>query len=512
MKAHPLPANFITSPMDCAQQYVNPTQRQLCMTQYQIWLAQHGGGGGGGGSDCDHMFESVNCFEETVQDIGDGFSEAWEAMWEAANETWKHWTGELAKGWDVAQGCFADHTLPGPRTPVKFSIAPSIPVDLEKSASKGDASGTIKGSVRLGVPIEADFQAKATFFYIPCLPFVVRPRNLTADGELTVGHQLTVAVEATGEFNRRFRIPPSGGPQIPVVIIPIVIGGIPVAVLDVSAYIEGEVELASNGKATGQFTLANSHRSTFDFTCDGDGCDGTEKGKTAPATTTESAQIEGQVSVSPGIFTALQLSLNYGMLGARAGPQPYLLGTASGCAAVTATQTGGQSSSEQNSVLTADLDWGVKLRAEAFAGNQPVGKRWEHPKNPEERHLWFKDLAPDGSSALRPAVVLPATATASQRADFKVRMPTCYPYTDRVQYHITWSGNAMPTASSSCTWQAASGTCWSDPARDLGFSLTWPNAGAYGVSVTLRRDEHRTFSSTTPVQHNVAVAAPGGGT
>jgi len=333
------------------------------------------------------MFESVNCLEETVQDIGEGFTEGWEAMWEAANKTWDHWTGEMQKAWDAAPECFADKRLPGPTTPVKFSIAPSIPVSIEQGTSKGGASGTVKGTVRLGVPMEADFQAKTTFFYVPCLPFVVRPRNIEAEGTLTVGHQLNVAVEATGSFEKRLRIPPSGGPQIPIAIIPIAIGGVPIAVLDVSAYIEGEIDIASEGKATGQFTLTNSHRSDFAFSCDGEGCNGKQKGNTAPAQTTESVQIQGQVSVSPGLFTALQLSLNYNMLGARAGPQPYLLGTASGCAALSASRTGGESSgTDENSALTADLDWGAKLRAEALAGGQPVGKRWEY-KLGKNQHL-----------------------------------------------------------------------------------------------------------------------------
>lgn len=512
MKAHPLPSNMVTSPMDCTSQFMNSIAYDICMRQYQLWRTTHpSSGGGGGGSDCGNMFESVNCFGETVQDIGEGFTEGWEALWEAANETWDHWTGEMEKAWGVAAGCFADRQLPGPTTPVKFAITPSMPLDLEKSASKGGASGTVKGTVRLGVPMAADFQAKTTFFYIPCLPFVVRPRSVTADGQLTVGHELNVAVEATGSFKKTLTIPPTGGPQIPVVVIPIIIGGVPVAVLDVSAYIEGEIDLESQGKATGQFTLTNSHRSAFDFTCDGEGCKGTQKGNTAPAQSNESVQIEGQVVVRPGIFTAVQLSLNYNVLSARAGPQPYLLGVASGCAAISASQTAGTTTAaNQNSVLSADLDWGLKLRADALAGGQRIGKRWETELlRTEDNHLWFKDLAQGGSSALQPAVTVPAAALAATRTDFKVRMPSCYPYTERVQYQITWTGNATPTGAG-CSWQAGTGTCWFDPTKDLPFSLTWPNAGTYSVQVSLKRDEHRTFGATRQAQYNIAVAAGGG--
>ncbi len=478
--------------------------------QLRRWQETHppgsgGGGGGGGGSDCGNMFESMDCFNDTVEDIGDEFSDAWEHMLEQAQDVWQKETDELAKLWDVAQGCFADKRLPGGSTPVRFEITPSMPLSLEQSGSRGSVAGT----VRLDVPMQADFQATMDFFYIPCLPFLVRPRSLSADGTVTVGQKLTVGLEANGSFKKRFTIPPTGGPLIPLQVIPIIIAGVPVAILDVSAYIEGVVDVASQGSAKGQFALTNSHRSAFSFTCDGDGCTGNEKGTTAPATTEETAQIEGQVSVSPGLYTALQLNLNYNVLGARAGPLPYLTGVASGCAAITATQTAGEATSGgTNEALTADLDWGVRVRAEALAGGKVIGKSWEQAVV-KDRHIWFKDLASSGSSALQPSVTVPAAALASQRTDFTVRMPTCYPYTDRVQYQITWTGGATPTGTG-CSWQAGTGTCWFDPTKDLPFSLTWPNAGAYTVSVMLKRDEHRVFGSTRSAQHNVAVAAGGG--
>lgn len=482
--------------------------------QLRRWQETHpsgsgggGGGGGGGGSDCGNMFESMDCFNDTVQEIGEGFTEAWEYALQQAQDIWKKETDNLAELWDVAQGCFADKRLPGGSTPVRFEVTPSIPLSLEQSGSKG----TVAGTVRLDIPMQADFKATMDFFYIPCLPFLVRPRSLSADGTVTVGQKLTVGVEANGSFKKRFTIPPTGGPLIPLQVIPIVIAGVPVAILDVSAYIEGVVDVASQATAKGQFALTNSHRSAFSFTCDGDGCTGDEKGKTAPAITEETAQIEGQVSVSPGLYTALQLNLNYNVLGARAGPLPYLTGVASGCAAVTATQTAGETTnSGTNEALTADLDWGVRLRAEALAGGKVVGKRWETDVlKSKDNHLWFKDLAQGGSSALQPSVTVPSAAQASQRTDFRVRMPTCYPYTEKVQYEIVWTGNATPTGAG-CSWQAGRGTCWFDPAQDLPFSLTWSSAGSYSVSVMLKQDEHRPFGSLHRAQHNVAVTAGGG--
>lgn len=454
---------------------------------------------------------SMNAAQDCVQDAGDAVAAEWERARERAEQWWKGSTSELADLWGETASCFTERTLPGGRAPVKFAITPSMTVDMQQSGSKGAADGAIKGVVRLGIPIEADFEAETKFFYIPCLPFAVRPKELTADGAMTVGQQLGIEVEATGSFAKTFTIPPTGGPQIPLQVIPIIIGNVPVAVLDVSAYIEGEVEVEGKGEARGQFAVANSHRSTFEFTCDGQGCKGKSKGKTEPATANERAEIQGQVSVKPGIYTALQLNLNYNVLGARAGPQPFLLGTAIGCAAGSASQsTRGVSTSETSAALTADLDWGVQIRAEALAGGQRIGSRWEYEAM-DPRHIWFRDLAPGGSTALQATVAAPAAVTAARAASFKLRMPACYPYSEPVHYRITWTGNATPAPNPACSWEAGAGTCRYHPAKDLAFNLSWPTPGTYAVSAVLLKDGHRTFASAPPVGLEIVVAAGEGG-
>lgn len=448
----------------------------------------------------------VDCAEDAAQAVEDEFERARDR----AEDWWDESADKLAKEWGEAVGCFADHRLSGPRTPVKFSTTPSMRVDLTQNGSRGSATGQVSGSVTLGIPMEADFAAGMEFFYIPCLPFVFRPKSISADGSFTVGQQLAVEVTATGSFEKTFTIPPTGGPQIPLYVIPIVIGDVPVAVLDVSAYIEGEVEVESEGKASGRFAVSNAHRSAFEFECSGEGCTGREKGSSAPATTNESAQIEGQISVQPGIYAALQLSFDYNILQGRAGPQPYLLGVANGCAGVSATQSGGASSSTSSAALIADLDWGVKIRAEALAGGQRIGSRWEQ-RVMRDRHIWSRDLAPGGSSALVPTATGLAQVVASQPATVTLRMPACYPYTDKVQYRLTWTGGAAPAPHAACQWQAAAGTCEFDPTKDLALRLTWPTAGTHGLSVRVVKDEHRTFApAPPPVQLTISVAPPGG--
>jgi hypothetical protein len=361
--------------------------------------------------------------------------------------------------------------------------------------------------------MDGDLQAKVDFFYIPCLPFVVRPRSITVTGDLTVGEVLAIQATATGAFNQRYTIPPTGGPRIPIQVIPIIIGGVPIAVIDVSAYFEGDVEVTANGSVVGTATLSNEHKSTFDFTCDGHGCKTGSRGKptaSTPVTTTESVQIEGKVTAKPGIYTALMFTLNVNVLGARLGPQPFLEGTAVGCGAATATQTNGdQSAGDQNAALAADLDWGVDFRAEALVGGKVVGNSYRQEIT-GENHIWFKDLIPGGSSALHAAIAGPPQAATGQPTPYKLSLPSCYPYDEDAKYRVTWTGDATPSATppSACQWQSGRGDCRFDPTRELDVRLAWPAAGNYALTAALIGDEHRTFDPAPPATE-LAVAVTG---
>jgi hypothetical protein len=450
---------------------------------------------------------------ELAEETAENLEAEYERVRERAQNWWDDSTEELADAWDEARNCFSDHILPGGTVPVRFDVTPTMTVSLSQSGSRGSASGSVSGSVGLGIPMDGDLQAKVDFFYIPCLPFVVRPRSITVTGDLTVGERLAINATASGAFNKTYTIPPTGGPRIPIQVIPIVIGGVPVAVIDVSAYIEGEVEVAASGSVNGNFTLSNEHTSTFDFACDGHGCKtgpGRRPTASTPITTTESVQVEGRVSAKPGIYTALMLTLNVNVLGARVGPQPYLLGTAAGCAAATATQTnGGDSTGEQNAALVADLDWGVDFRAEALVGGQVVGDSFREEIT-GDRHVWFKDLVPGGSSSLRAALAGPADAATGQPTSYKLRMPTCYPYEEKAKYRVTWTGNATPSSmpANACQWQAGRGECNFDPARELDLRFAWPAEGSYSLTAALLGDDHQTFSPALPATE-LAVAVTG---
>lgn len=456
-------------------------------------------------SDCGTV--SINGIVDCADDAAQAVVEEFERARKRAEDWWNEATSRLAQAANEGVDCYSDHTLPGPTTPVKFSIAPSMTLQMNADGSAGEVSG----SATLTVPMQGDYQAKVEFLYIPCLPFAYRPKSVTAEGSLVVGEQLSVDAAAAGKFEKRFTIPPKGGPRIPLYVIPIVIGDAPVALLDVSAYIEGEVDVRGAGKASGKFTVTSSHSSAFAFNCSGQGCTGSEKSTTGPTTTSQSAQVEGQLAVQPGIFAGLQLSLNYNVLQGRAGVQPYLLGVANGCSSI-AMQSSGGTPEKSGTALTADIDWGAKLRAEALAGGTVLGQRWEHKLIPE-RHIWFGDLASGGSSALVPSVESPAQAAAAQPAAVRVKMPGCYPYTSTVQYRVTWTGAAHPADHPACKWDRGTGVCTGDPRNELTFTLNWANGGTYTVGVQLVRDAHRVFSpAPSAAQLQINVASPAGGT
>jgi hypothetical protein len=414
--------------------------------------------------------------------------------------------------------------------PVKFSVVPEFPVPVSK--------GGLKGNVTVGVPIAGDFTAQLKLFYIPCLPFAVRPNTLGADGTMESGGTLRANLTVTGQFDHTFYIPSERGIKIPIQVIPIVIGGVPVAEMDVSVYIEGNVKIDGKGTLNGDVKLQSTQKTAFDFECSGHGCNLHHKGlPSEPATAMESIKLEGTLHVKPAIYTALQLSFDWELLEARAGPQPFLLGELYGCAAASATQSStGASSTTGSQAIVADLDWGMDIRAEALAATKKVAEKSfkvdvSHGTSGKNAHLYFKDLV--NSTGLVPVVTGVAQVPAGQASGFMITMPECYPYNDRqdntLQYKVTWTGGASGSAgtppaaaprkveagltrtssgsaSSNCTFQAGQATCSGAPRGHTAFNLTWPASGDYVLTVAPVGDTHgHKFDASRARQVNIKV-------
>ena len=438
---------------------------------------------------------SMHCAQEA------GKHAAYEASRQADKE-WKHLGAELTHDWRMTQDCFADRTLHAGNIPVKFGIDPSYTQDFAKDGKGKGTSGSVQGSVRIGVPVNANFMAKVDLFYIPCLPFAVRPKLIGANGGMVVGADLGATATANGNFVRRFAV----GGKIPVEVIPIVIATVPVGELEVSVYLEGNVEIGGEGSVNGRFGMHAEQPSAFDFECSGRGCRfNAHSVPGRPQTTHEQAEIRGKVHLKPAIYAALQLDFDHDVLTARAGPQPYLWGEMHGCSYGAATQTGATTTSSQEfHALTADLDWGLELRAEALGAEKPLGKPLVvELLNPHRQFLWFKDLAPGGSNALAAEVDGATRVSAGRRAAYLVKMRPCYPYTEDVEYHVTWTGAATPAAHPGCTWQSNQGSCWMNPLKGSDIDLVWARSGANTLTVIPVRDRHGRSFSARPTQISV---------
>jgi hypothetical protein len=369
----------------------------------------------------------------------------------------------------------------------------------------------------VGVPIQGDVLVGTEFFYIPCLPGVYRFKSIAAEGTLTVGEQLGVTVQVQGSFNDTL---PVGEIQIPLYVIPIVINGVPVAEFDISAHLEGNVDVHIKAGAQGQFTLTNTHTVQFNVDCSGQRCRTDDKKggdpKVSSATTTsESVSVRGVATVIPRLYTALEANFDINVLTARAGPEPMLIGEGAGCLGATGTQSsGGGSTSAQGGSLMADLDWKIGFRAEALVLDNNVGNPYTTTIRKQD-HLWWKDLAPGGSSALVPSVVGPAQAAIGQPVVYSARL-VCHPYNRPVIYRISWTGTASPaivpgSGSPACTWAAGSGDCTFAHDRDLKFSLKWSGSGAQTVSVAVVGDSHVPRFSPAPPARTINVTVGGGG-
>jgi len=500
---------------------------------------------GGGDSHAGCNVISMHCLGEAAQHVEYEAARQSEALRQQAGDEWKHITGQVENELQMVEGCLADHTLDPADGSFQLSLTPQFPLSFEKSGnttnSFGRFSGQISGNLTFGVPMNGSFNAQLQVSYIPCLPFFIRPKSINADGTLGVGATLDATLNATGQFQQSFTVPP-GGTKIPVYVIPVVIGGVPIAELDVSVYLDGTVVVDGNGSLNGAVHLQGHEETAYQFNCGGGGCNGSAHRVSVPDTATESVQVQGRIHVRPAVYAALQLDLDFDLLSARAGPEPYLYGEIYGCAAASGSQsTGGASTSQDYNALTADVDWGLDLRAEAFAGTDKLGEnKWRLTGG----HLLFKDLA--HSNALIPVLAGMTQPPLGQPAAYKVKMPACYPYTDQMKYQIAWTGGATATGlapaanptsppnrfeqlsaaalvvkgaqegtsspPASCTSQSGQAECWTDPLKDMPFSLAWPAAGSYNLTIMPMQDKHgRKFDSSAASQTNISVQQPAGG-
>jgi hypothetical protein len=474
---------------------------------------------------CSTHHISTGCVKNEVQQSLDDLTKVW-------RKAWSDTTAEAARDWNRAQDCFADHELPPLSVPVAFSTLNEFPVPISITNAHG--------SLSMAVPVNANFTATLKVFYIPCLPFAVRPKSLGANGWLESGGILKGSLTTGGQLGNTFVFPiGGGGATFSMGSIPVGIHGAPVSTMEIALYVEGRLTLEGKATLNGNMSLQSMQKVGYDFECSGHGCNMSVHGMPdTPTTAIESVKLDGKMIVRPEIYSALKLSFGGKMLEARAGAHPYLIGELYGCGGTTAMQnTAGDSSLTPSYALTADLDWGFDMRAEAFVANKRVVLKELNPpgmggaSSGKRTHLLFKDLAQ--STGLIPTVTGSKQGSVGQVSAFMIKMPQCYPFRDTpdnaLQYQVKWTGNASPSASAgtvrplqplalgagksntetttdACNFQAGHATCQGLPTKDTAFQLAWPASGSYVVTVIPVSDRHgHKFESSAAREFTVTV-------
>jgi hypothetical protein len=474
----------------------------------------------------------TGCNALSTQCAGEVLKHAEDEARRQAQAEWDHVTGDVTKAWNMAQECFSEATLKA-EVPLRFSVTPGFPLTAGTDGALKTPTG-VHGQIDLGLPLDVNVSTELDVSYIPCLPFAVRPVRIAANGALEVGERIQATLTTSGQFKQIFAIPPGGGADFPVEMIPITIGNTPIARLDISVYLDGQMTLDGGATLNGTLSAEIKQRTDLGFACTGSGCDLSVGGQIKPLTTTESVRLDGRVRLTPAVLAALQISFDGDLLSARAGVQPFMQVTIDGCSSAAATQnTAGAAAAEQSDALLADFDTGIEVLAEARVGSVKVGSRsWKQ----DVRHLALQDLA--HSSALRPVLSGASDALANQPVAYRVKMPGCYPYTDTIDYRIDSGGTAGATVPSAtamsardaagalsgpagaggtklgsgapagCSLTSGSAHCSGDPRRELVVDANWPAAGDYTLRAALLRDAHgREFGTVAPTLQTVHVGA-----
>jgi len=460
---------------------------------------------GDGHTGCDSL--SLKC-------VGEAAKHAEDEVRRQAQAAWNRVAGDAARDWNTVAGCFNDLNVPVPDVPIRFSktLGFAIAINPERRAQLT----SVTGKIDYGVPVDVDYTAHIGIAYIPCLPFALRPTSIGANGTLEFDERVSASMTVGGPFSYIAAVPPGGGGRFPVYQIPLFINDSYIARLDVSLYLDGQVGFEGTAAFNGAVGVELKHRAQLGFRCTGNGCD-LQAVPYEELLSTESARLDGRMKVRPALLASVEIAFNGDLFATRAGINPYVQGEVIGCAAANVKQSTAGGGVDQSYALTADFDSGVEALAEAKAGPVQVGsKHWKD----DQHHIAFKDLA--HSTGLQPDVTGKSDAMAGQPVALRIGMPSCYPYSEAVEYQIDWAvdrtsrdaGRATAanvtkiggSTGANCSLGADSGRCSGDPRKGTLVNLVFPGAGSYPVRVSPIRDTHgRDFSGVPATQHVVTV-------
>lgn len=245
---------------------------------------------------------------------------------------------------------------------------------------------------------------------------------------------------------------------------------------------------AINGNVTGSVTYSGRRAISgyLDYYCTSAGCNGYSAFDTTDIGSQPiTAGISGRFTPSIYAQVAIRGYLYDDWFAyAQVGVRPYLHGDLWGYYGNNCGDADGDGYFETVDALTFDLDWQLYITAQAdtFLTSEWRRNLWISPR----WHVGFWDLlGGDGSSALSPMLIGPATVPVNAAQTYGARMRACWPYADNVDYSLNWGDGIVAALNG----PAASVT---------NASHAWTQTGTPQLSLTAVRDAHgRRFNATT---------------
>jgi hypothetical protein len=334
----------------------------------------------------------------------------------------------------------------------------------------GDFHTQLKGAVT--------GEVKYSIKYHYCLPtFVFHRMTVRGDADVLARATLAAQFQKKWSFAKEVAAPVLGTVSF---------FGIPVT-------FKAPISVGLDAQAAASFSFDGTYQAhgSFNISCTGSGCDGS---KTATSGFTSggapSVAATARVKVTPWAEGAIRAYvLDEGIVSAQVGVRAKLPGDLWGYTGNTCGDADHDGANEYVSGYALDLSVGIDVVAKATLLGSNVGGPWSW-------NVWNKHLAFwSGGDAVAP-IFYGKGCGGTNTATMHVAMRPCWPYTDKVNYQMTWGDGTTGTFSSA-------------PGTMVTQAHAFSSAGAKSVRVDAVTDAAgRTLSGNATRTVNVNWVAP----
>lgn len=367
----------------------------------------------------------------------------------------------------------------------------SLTLEDQAVGSKSAPGLHLSGKLKARFPLRAELSGsvKVKVLEVACAPVALKLKYIRVQGSFDVRSELSLDAQigVTQTFRARVVTEPLGGFLFFVGPIPVYLG--------CDAYLDATIEFTAPNLVQVAYSATGEGKGSIDLKCTTGTCSGTQ-------TFEHHWHDKGDATfAAQGIRAVIKPGLEGGLVAYVNDPEfikayfavrPYLqsdvwAATSGQC------QTPGVADDGPAVALTMDLDSGLDVVAGVDTFLPGLAKEFELYSWQE--HLKFIDLV--GSTALTPVVHVNPPTTAGAAETFTVRMRSCYPYTDKVNYQLGFGDEPGGKA----------GSYWGSPSGAQ-TSHTYAAEGSFALNARALGDKHgRNFKSPATVVPLVVAAA-----